>query len=260
MDLGISAIANDRKVNAQPIQTNTTAGVAAAAAAPPPVTDIRSFAKGLGTERSDRSAASAEVTGQEGKDGISTAAQGQSAEQLQQLVEQLIQLIQQLIQSMQGSEKAQGASVAGPGGQVQSVDTPVTQGNADAKIPKPTEHIQTLNLGGKQITVGGDGSASAAEVQSTAASISNLYQNSPTFKNMIDNSRDPSFQVSVGRRSDNTSWGAGDGRLFMNINNVVPGNNDTFQSLLGHEFAHASIDLGHGAELEQLQSRVAQEA
>ena len=77
---------------------------------------------------------------------------------------------------------------------------------------------------------------------------------------MIDNSSDPSFEVSVGRRDDNTSWGNTEGRVFMNINNISPGNSDSWQSLLSHEFAHASIDLGHGGEMEQLEKQAASEA
>ncbi|HPE62297.1 MAG TPA: hypothetical protein PLB10_18355 [Thiolinea sp.] len=192
----------------------------------------------------------------------------------QDVQQQLIQLLQQLLQMLQGGEpggaadsasgtgKTHGGSTAGPDGGVSPVTGSGPGGSAgsDELIPKPTEHIQTLNLGGKNVTVGGDGTSSAQEVAATANQVQHLYDNSPTFKNMIDNSSDPSFEVSVGRRSDNTSWGNTQGRVFMNINNVDPGNSDTFQSLMGHEFAHASVDMPHGSAIEQTQNAVAQEA
>lgn len=128
------------------------------------------------------------------------------------------------------------------------------------KIPEPTEHIQTFDLGGKEVKIGGDGTASKAEVQATADSMKDLYQNSETFKGMIDDSSDKGFEVSVGKRSDNMSWGNADGRLFMNIGNISPGNSDDFQSILAHEVAHASIDLSHGAQMERIEDSVATEA
>lgn len=185
--------------------------------------------------------------------------------QLEKLLEQVLKLIQEMIAQLAGngqSDKVQGGSSTGSGGGIAPVSGSGSGGSAGSNelIPPPTEHIQQLNLGGKTVTVGGDGTSSAEEVGATAQSIQQLYQNSPTFKDMIDDSSDPSFEVSVGRRDDNTSWGNTEGRVFMNINNIAPGNSDAFQSLLGHEFAHASIDLGHGGQMEQVQSAVAREA
>ena len=199
--------------------------------------------------------------------GTTSDADTGNQQQLEGLLKQLIQLIQQMLtqvgNSRSGEGKAFGGSSTGSGSGV----TPVngsgpggSAGNSSGLIPKPSEHIQQLNLGGKTVTVGGDGTSSAEEVGATAQSIQNLYQNSPTFKGMVDNSSDPSFEVSVGRRDDNTSWGNSGGRVFMNINNINPGNTDAFQSLLGHEFAHASIDIGHGGQMEQIQDAVAREA
>ncbi len=130
----------------------------------------------------------------------------------------------------------------------------------DGQIPKPTEHMQSFNLGDKQVTIGGDGSASAEEVQMTKQTMTDLYQNSPSFKNMIDSSPNASFEVSVGKRSDNMSWGNADGRVFMNVNNIEPGSSDNFQALTAHEFAHAGIDLGHGSEMQRFEQVVSQEA
>lgn len=188
---------------------------------------------------------------------------------LESLIAQITALLQKLLAAISGQppsseqadDKSRGGSIPQGENSVSPVNGSGTGGSASNDlIPQPTEHLQTLNLGGKNVVVGGDGTASAAEVQATAQSIQTLYNNSPTFKNMIDNSTDPSFDVSVGRRSDNTSWGNTQGKIFMNINNIAPGNSDSYQSLLGHEFAHASIDLGHGSQMEQIERAVASEA
>ncbi|MEZ5476344.1 MAG: hypothetical protein R3E95_02240 [Thiolinea sp.] len=242
---------------------------APAITAPAAGRDVMAFGQALaaGNDPNQTGAAScaANATDCEGAgSGSQQGMGGQMPEQAQdQLMQLILQLVQQLLQSMLGGQsgKTEGGSTASPTGSVTPVDGSGRGGSAgaDELIPKPTEHLQTLNLGGKQVTVGGDGSASAEEVQAVAGQISHLYDSSSSFRNMIDNSSDPSFEVSVGRRSDNTSWGNTEGRVFMNINNVAPGNSDSFQSLLGHEFAHASIDLGHGAQMEQLQAKVASE-
>ena len=179
---------------------------------------------------------------------------------VKEMLTQVVQLLQQLMQQI-GNPK--GGSIAGPDGGVNPVEGTGPGGSVpagDGTIPKPTEHIQEINLGGKTVTVGGDGTSSQAEVAETARSMEQMYQNSPTFKNMIDSSSDQSVEVTVGKRSDNTSWGASDGRIFMNTNNIAPGNSDAWQSLLAHEVAHASIDIGHGAEIESIEDKVAQEA
>lgn len=194
-------------------------------------------------------------------------------QEMQELIAEILQRLLEILKSMGGSDNGQtgqaeqgqskgGSTPNGEGGGINPVEGNGPGGSAgsDQLIPPPQEHIQNLNLGGKQVTVGGDGTASAEEVQATASNIQNLYDNSPTFRNMIDTSSDPSFEVSVGRRSDNTSWGNTQGRVFMNINNTAPSNSDTFQSLLAHEFAHASIDLGHGSQMQQVENAVAQEA
>ncbi|MGB1010869.1 MAG: hypothetical protein ACPGVP_14200 [Thiolinea sp.] len=200
------------------------------------------------------------------KDNLSGNNAGIDNSQLKDLLMQILKLVQEMlgqVSNESGSGKTSGGSTAGPGESVKPVSGNGPGGSAENgsnKIPEPTEHLQQLNLGGKAVTVGGDGSSSAEEVAATAQSIEHMYQNSPTFKNMIDNSADPSFDVSVGRRDDNTSWGNSEGRVFMNINNIAPGNNDSFQGLLAHEFAHASIDIGHGAQMEQIQDAAAKEA
>lgn len=237
-----------------------------AAMSPPAFSEVQAFNKGMMGDGAGDSLTKAGdcAAGNDGADGRESSQPGEQIEALlKKVLEQLLQLLSGLQDDgSQSRGEAEGGSAAADSGGVQPVEGSGTGGSAgsDELIPEPGEHIQQLNLGGKQVTVGGDGSASAAEVEATAASINNLYQNSPSFSNMIDNSSDPSFEVSVGRRDDNTSWGNSEGRVFMNINNVQPGDSDAFQSLLGHEFAHASIDLGHGTEMEQIESRVAQEA
>ncbi len=143
-------------------------------------------------------------------------------------------------------------SVGGSGGNLGGVQGP------SERIPDPTEHVREVQLGDKTITVGGDGSASEAEVNAAAAELERMYETSPTFRNSIDSGPD-SMTFTLGKRDDNTSWGGG-GRVFININNVQPGNNDTFQGLVGHEFAHAADGLGHGAELDSIEERVRAEA
>ncbi len=130
----------------------------------------------------------------------------------------------------------------------------------DGQIPKPTEHKQSFELGGKQVTMGGDGSASAAEVQQTKETLTNLYNNSSSFKQMLDSSPNESFEVSVGKRDDNMSWGNADGRVFMNINNIKPDSGDGFESLMAHELAHAGVNMQHGDEMKQFEQTVAKEA
>ncbi len=181
------------------------------------------------------------------------------------ILEELAELIGDVTGDKESSESSESSKPSGKGtsnGAVINDDK--TMGNESnqgkGNIPKPTEHLQEVDLGGKKMTIGGDGSASAQEVKATAESIKNLYQNSDSFKDMIDSSSDKGFEVSVGKRGDNTSWGNADGRVFMNINNIEPGDSNGFQSLLGHEFAHASIDLDHGAQLDNISSAVAAEA
>lgn len=229
--------------------------------ATPAATHVNAFDRVMQTDATDKA---------KGTDSSS----GSGNDQLEKMLEQLMKLIQQMLATLDGNSQSDkgsggsggsvgGGSVANDGGGVTPVEgggSGGSAGNGSDLIPPPTEHIQQLNLGGKPVTVGGDGSSSAEEVGATAQSIQQLYQNSPTFKDMIDNSSDPSFEVSVGKRDDNISWGNTDGRVFMNINNTAPGNSDSFQSLLGHEFAHASIDLGHGSQVEQVQNAVAREA
>ncbi|WP_020558181.1 hypothetical protein [Thiofilum flexile] len=198
------------------------------------------------------------------------------AQQLAQLQQQ-----QQLMQMLQGAttntnslnnnttllgasinNTTQGSSTSIPGNEAYQI---IDAGSGDSVsnsglIPKPIADIQTLNLGGKSLKIGGDGTCTAEEVAATTKEIQNLYDKSPTFKTMIDRSANSALEVSVGRRADNISWGDSEGRVFMNINNVTPGNSDRFQALMGHEFAHATIDIPHGSVLEQIQNAVAQEA
>lgn len=244
----------------------------------PSASSVQSFNQAMGNEKS----AQTENTASSQTSGGQSCNQSNMDSQLQELKDLLTQLAQMLTQMLQGGQtggspqeasktggsgdsKSHGGSTPnGENGGIKPVNGSGPGGSAGSSelIPAPQENIQTLNLGGKQVTVGGDGTgnASASEVKATADNIQNLYNNSPTFRNMIDSSSDQSFTVSVGRRDDNTSWGNTTGKVFMNLNNVSPNNSDTFQSLLGHEFAHASIDLGHGSQMEQVENAVAQEA
>lgn len=198
-----------------------------------------------------------------------------AAEKLEEILPALLAVVQQLVEMLtnsasendgeEGSEESGEKNHSAGGGSVPTGGDSVISNNVSAssnseKIPDATEHMQSFDLGGKTINIGGDGTASAAEVQSTADSIKHLYQSSDTFKGMIDSSSDPKFDVSVGKREDNLSWGGSDGRIFMNLNNVEADNSDRFQELVGHEFAHASIDLSHGSEMERTAKAVAAEA
>lgn len=236
---------------------------------PPPANDVNTFNQSMKDCSSDSSSSScnSDKGGENGKSDGSTALDDP---QTKEVLTQVLQLLQQLIAQISddGQANTKGGSTIGEGSNVKPVEGSGPGGSAgtgnnngsNQTIPPPSEHIQELNLGGKTVTVGGDGTASAEEVGKTAQSIEQMYQNSPTFKNMIDNSSDPSFEVSVGKRDDNTSWGNSEGRVFMNINNIEPSNSDSWQSLLTHEFAHASIDLGHGAEMERIEQQAANEA
>ena len=188
-----------------------------------------------------------------------------------EVLQQLVEMIEDMQDGDSPSEKdsgnkggamvePEGGAGSPAGGNEGGNNIKDSEPNQTGKIPKPTEHIQTFDLGGKEVKIGGDGTASKAEVQATADSMKNLYQNSDTFKGMIDDSSDKGFEVSVGKRSDNMSWGNADGRLFMNVGNTSPGNSDNFQSLLAHEVAHASIDLDHGAQMEKIEDLVAAQA
>lgn len=181
-----------------------------------------------------------------------------------QLVKLLLDMmLKQDSSSNQSPSKTSGGSTPASGGNgIKSVEGSGPGGSAGSNelIPPPTENIQSFDLGNKKVTIGSDGSSSANEVANTASTIKDLYNNSSTFRNMIDSSSDPSFDVTVGKRGDNTSWGNTTGKVFMNTNNIAPGNSDDFQSLLGHEFAHASIDLGHGSDMTNIEQAVAQEA
>lgn len=199
-----------------------------------------------------------------------------NGDQMQKILALLLQLIEMLRKSQEeeggkGSEpvKSGGTSGAGDAKDAGSKPAKVDNGKViaennvaagDGQIPKPTEHKQTFDLGGKQMTIGGDGSASAGEVQQTKDTLTNLYENSSSFKNMIDSSPNDSFEVSVGKRSDNISWGNADGRVFMNINNITPDSNDSFEALTAHEFAHAGVDMRHGDEMKRFEQTVAREA
>ncbi len=200
---------------------------------------------------------------------------GNNTQQEKELMLMIVQIVKALIEILNPETKEENTANNGKpsGGSPASVGTskpektantsPYTSNTAkttvNSNIPEATENMQNVQLGGKNISVGSDGTANATEVEETAQSIKHAYQNSPTFRNMIDKSSDPSFAVTVGKRSDNTSWGNTGGKIFMNLNNIQASNNDTFQALLSHEFAHASIDLKHGAELQRIERAVAKE-
>ena len=48
--------------------------------------------------------------------------------------------------------------------------------------------------------------------------------------------------------------------ILIILNNIQPGHSDSFQTLLAHEFAHASIDLGHNNKIKEVERIVAQQA
>lgn len=209
-----------------------------------------------------------------GFDSMLNANNETASEQLEDILPALMQMIQKLVEMIaasadsesdasggsEGSESDSSDAGSVPTGSNSVASNDVPSSSSSEKIPPITEHIQSFSLGEKEINIGGDGTASAAEVKSTADSIKHLYENSDTFKSMIDDSSDPKFDVTVGKREDNLSWGGSKGAIFMNLNNIDANNSDGFQALLGHEFAHASIDLGHGAEMERTSAAVAAEA
>jgi len=178
--------------------------------------------------------------------------------QLQELIGQLGKLIKAM-----SNGKSSGGSIISSEGQVRSVGSESSglggsQGPSE-RIPDPTENTRDVQLGGKTMTIGSDGSASAAEVDAAAGELQRMYDASPTFKESIDSAGTDNLTVTLGRRGDNTSWGGG-GRVFLNLNNIEAGNNDRFQGIVGHEFAHAANGLPHGAELDAIEDRVRAEA
>ncbi len=193
-------------------------------------------------------------------------------EGLEGLLSQLLALLRALQAQLGGSGQAPAGTDdtgcggghepgTGRGGVSRGEGTPVRSELGNANIPPPVDNLRTLQLGAKTLTIGGDGtdSASPAEVEQTAQAIEQLYQRSPTFRQLIDDSPHQALEVAVGRRSDNISWGGG-GSVFMNLNNIAPGSADTFQALLAHEFAHAAADMQHGSAQDALQEAVAAEA
>jgi hypothetical protein len=221
----------------------------------------------------------------EGVDSPPAGADGASKsgdDQMQKIVMLLIELLAMLAKAMggdseggdtkgsdamqgKGGSKGEQSAKGGGGEQPAKVENGnvVAENNVaagDGQIPKPTEHKQSFELGGKQVAIGGDGSASADDVQKTKDTLTNLYENSPTFKNRIDSSPNDGFEVSVGKRDDNMSWGNADGRVFMNVNNIKAGANDSFEALTAHEFGHAGAGMKHGAEMKKFEQTVAKEA
>ncbi len=196
---------------------------------------------------------------------VDSSATGASLDSTLNAIKQTLQTLQQLIQSLIQSlsqKNPSGGSALQQNGSVMPVEGSGNLGGSHGpseRIPDPTEHVREITLGDKTMTVGGDGSASEGEVDAAAAELQRMYNASPSFKQSIDNAQSSDLTFTVGRRSDNTSWGGG-GRVFLNINNVTPGNNDRFQGLVGHEFGHAAQGLHHGAELDSLEARVRAEA
>jgi len=209
-----------------------------------------------------KGAAAAPVSGPASAPAMTTGSMTGILEQIQQLVQQLAQLIQ----SMSKGGKSDGGSSIGTDGQVKSVGSATdntgglggSQGPS-SRIPDPTQDVREVQLGSKTMTIGSDGNASAAEVDTAANELQRMYDASPTFRESIESSTSDTLTVTLGRRGDNTSWGGG-ARVFLNLNNISAGNNDRFQGIVGHEFAHASNGLGHGAELDAIEDRVRAEA
>ena len=184
-----------------------------------------------------------------------------SSEQIEKVLMMLLKLLTMLISDKLGNKTNEKSDSAPNPAKIK--DGKIMNENkiaaGDGQIPKPSEHLQDFNLGDKQITIGGDGSASASEVGKTKDTLTDLYANSDSFKNMLDSSPNDSFEVSVGRNTDDMSWANADGRVFMNIHDITPGSNDSFQALTAHEFAHAGVNQQHGEEMKQFEQTVAQE-
>lgn len=221
------------------------------------------FAQAMQSESGSTSAPASSSAPGGAMPGPASMAQGLDTimSQMKELIQQLAQLIQAMSDKSGG--KSKGASSIGTDGQVRSVGGPGgslggTQGPSD-KIPDPTQNVREVTLGGKTMTIGSDGSASRAEVDAAATELQRMYDASPTFRESIDGAGAEKLTVTIGRRGDNTSWGGG-GRVFLNLNNITAGNNDRFQGIVGHEFAHAADGLGHGAELDSIEDRVRAEA
>ena len=194
------------------------------------------------------------------------------ADSLTSVLDQMKDLIQQLSQLLQSMNSGQsGASIAGPGGTITPVDGGSGLGTAmggsnlggeqgaSARIPDPTQNVREVQIGSKTMTIGSDGSASAAEVDAAVGEMQRMYDVSPTFRNSIESSTSENLTMTLGRRGDNTSWGGG-ARVFLNLNNIEAGNNDSFQGIVAHEFAHAANGLPHGGALDAIESAVQAEA
>ncbi len=191
-----------------------------------------------------------------------------SNEQMEQILMMLLKLLTMLIDPQNGkgtddASKGESPSTSSASSPAKVENNKIVDENiaiGDGEIPKPSQYQQNLTLGDKQIEIGSDGSASAAEVEQTKETLTDLYENSASFKEMLDSSPNDSFEVSVGRRDDNMSWANADGRVFMNINDITPDSNDHFQALTAHEFAHAGINQQHGTEMKEFEQKVALEA
>ncbi len=234
---------------------------------PKPV-DIGDFNQALSRESqcSNKSCSDAPVSAQDaGKSGDNSP---------EAMMKELLTLLLELLSVLQDSKKGSGgekkpndcdtsSGTEVPNNKAAKIknNNVVPENNSvSGQIPKPIEHMQSADLGGKQVIIGGDGTASASEVAQTKNELVKLYENSPSFKNMIDQSPNQSFEMSVGKRSDNMSWGNADGRVFMNINNILPDSSDNFQALTAHEFAHAGVGMDHGNTMQNFEKRVYQEA
>ncbi len=213
-----------------------------------------------------KAGAGASKTAPGGSSAGSTADVTQAMEGVLGQIKELVQQLGQLLQSM--SAKGGGGSVSGATSTSASGQTrPVDGGGGDlggtqgpsARIPDPTVSVREIQLGGKSMTIGSDGSASPAEVDAAATELQRMYDSSPTFRESIDTADADKLTFTLGRRDDNTSWGGG-GRVFLNLNNIEAGNNDRFQGIVGHEFAHAANGLHHGPELDNIEARVRAEA
>ncbi len=196
---------------------------------------------------------------------LDTTSSGGNIDTQMDAIKTTLQTIQQLIQSLINTLNQK--SPAGASSQANSSSIIPVQGQSNLggtqgpseRIPEPTQNVREIDLGGKTMTIGGDGSVSNAEVNAAAAEMQRMYDTSPTFRASVDNAQSADLTVTVGKRGDNTSWGGG-GRIFLNVNNITPGNNDTFQGIVGHEMGHAAQGLSHGAALDNMEEDVRMEA
>lgn len=184
---------------------------------------------------------------------------------VEELLPVLLQLLQQLIGMLQ-NEMAGGASGGGSSPELGRLGVPTADGATTPNrsvegVPEVSAHAQTIQLGNKTVTVGSDGTASAAEAQNAAARLQQMYNTSPTFRATIDNSPHQNMEMSVGHGGNSPSLGAiGGNNAYINLDQVRDG--DDLPKLIAHELGgHVSnrdydVGIGQVGPIEQLMVQV----